>query len=38
MGLSDKDMPSCENLPKIWQVTNSGILNLFLLTFLEIEG
>lgn len=38
MGLGDKDMPFCENLPKFWQVTKSEIFNLFLLTFLEIEG
>lgn len=38
MGLGDNDMLFCENLPKFWQVTNSEIFNLLLLTFLETEG
>lgn len=38
MGLGDKDVSFCENLLKFWQVTNSEIFNLLLLTFLATEG
>lgn len=38
MVLGYEDMLFCENLPKFWQVKKSEIFNLFLLTFLAIEG
>lgn len=38
MGLGNGDALFCENLPKFWQVMNSEIFNLLLLTFLATEG